>query len=115
MKFNVKSLKLKVFLFFLLFTVHFSLFTVSYAAHPLITDDTGTQGKGKFQIELNSEYAHEDEDGAEADTTEIAAILSYGVTDTMDIVLGLPYQYLRVKEDWIATTEEGVSDISRST
>ncbi len=112
MKFNVKSLKLKVFLFFLLFTVHFSLFTVSYAAHPLITDDTGTQGKGKFQIELNSEYAHEDEDGAEADTTEIAAILSYGVTDTIDIVLGLPYQYLRVKEDWIATTEEGLSDMS---
>ena len=34
-----------------------------FAAHPLITDDTGTQGKGKFQLEVNGEYAHEDEDG----------------------------------------------------
>jgi hypothetical protein len=24
----------------------------SWAAHPLITDDTGTQGKGKFQLEM---------------------------------------------------------------
>jgi hypothetical protein len=112
MKFKVRNLRFKLIMFFSLFTIHFSLFTISYAAHPLITDDTGTQGKGKFQIELNSEYAHEDEDGAEADTTEIAAILSYGVTDTMDIVLGLPYQYLRVKEDGIATTEDGVSDMS---
>jgi len=28
----------------------------SWAAHPLITDDTGTQGKGKFQLELNGQY-----------------------------------------------------------
>ncbi len=47
MKFRVKRLRLKASLFFLLFTVQYSLFTVSYAAHPLITDDTGTQGKGK--------------------------------------------------------------------
>lgn len=112
MRFKIQGLRSKVLLFFSLITICYSLLTVSYAAHPLITDDTGTQGKGKFQIELNSEYAHEDEDGAEADTTEIAAILSYGVTDTMDIVLGLPYQYLRVKEDGIATTEEGVLDMS---
>lgn len=25
----------------------------AFAAHPLITDDTGTQGKGKFQLEVN--------------------------------------------------------------
>jgi hypothetical protein len=28
----------------------------SWAAHPLITDDAGTQGKGKFQLELNGQY-----------------------------------------------------------
>jgi len=27
---------------------------VAFGAHPLITDDTGTQGKGKFQLEVNS-------------------------------------------------------------
>jgi hypothetical protein len=37
----------KVVLGFTLFTLYFSLSTVSHAAHPLITDDTGTQGRGK--------------------------------------------------------------------
>lgn len=30
-----------------------------FAAHPLITEDTGTQGKGNFQLELTGEHAHE--------------------------------------------------------
>ena len=33
----------------------------SWAAHPLITDDTGTQGKGKFQLELNGQYDRDKE------------------------------------------------------
>lgn len=56
-----KGLGIKVFLFVLVLTISFSLLTVSYAAHPLITDDTGTQGKGKFQIEVNSEFAYDKE------------------------------------------------------
>jgi len=90
------------------------LTTVSaFAAHPLITDDTGTQDKGKFQLEVNGEYAHEDEDGAKAGTTEVAAILSYGVRDNLDIVLGVPFQRLRVKEDGYAVAREvGFSDTS---
>jgi hypothetical protein len=27
--------------------------TIAWGAHPLITDDAGTQGKGKFQVEIN--------------------------------------------------------------
>lgn len=104
--------KVRLVLLFSLFAIHFSLFTVSYAAHPLITDDTGTQGKGKFQLEINGEYAHEDENGAKAKTTEVAAILSYGVADTLDIVLGLPYQHIRVKEPEVSSTESGISDMS---
>ena len=43
-------------------------FTTSlYAAHPLITDDTGTQGKGRFQLELNGEYSFDK--GSEAGLT----------------------------------------------
>ena len=33
----------------------------AFAAHPLITDDAGTQGKGKSQIELNSEFTYDTE------------------------------------------------------
>ncbi len=112
MRFKVRRLRIKVFLFFLLFTVHYSLFTVSYAAHPLITDDTGTQGKGKFQLELNGEYGREDEDGVTTNTTEASTILSYGVINNVDIVFGIPYQYVRAKDSGAAFTEDGVSDAS---
>jgi hypothetical protein len=84
----------------------------AFAAHPLITDDTGTQGKGNFQLELNSEFAHEDEDGATEDAFEFTSVLSYGIVDTVDIVLGIPYQHIRLKEDGQKDTEDGLSDIS---
>lgn len=79
--------------------------TPVFAAHPLITDDTGTQGKGKFQFELNGEYS---KDGKEREAV-FGAILSAGALDDLDIVLGVPYQFL---ESGDGADEEGVSDIS---
>jgi hypothetical protein len=62
-----------------------------FAAHPLITDDTGTQGKGKFLLEVNSEvnYDKESEAGVKTKTTggEVGTILSYGITENVDVVL----------------------------
>ncbi|MBI5098407.1 MAG: transporter [Nitrospirae bacterium] len=89
----------------------------AFAAHPLITDDTGSQGKGKLLIEMNSKFTHnkETEDDVIIKETggEVAAILSYGIADSADVVIGLPYQWSRVKEDGdITFDEEGVSDIS---
>lgn len=84
----------------------------SYAAHPLITDDTGTQGKGKFQLELTAEYGHDDEEGVKEKTTEIAATLTYGIVDTVDIILGIPYQHIRTKDPDTTTAEDGLSDVS---
>ncbi|MEK6672075.1 MAG: transporter [Nitrospirota bacterium] len=100
----IKSL---LFLFFCL-----SITPGVYAAHPLITDDTGTQGKGKYQLEINSEYSHDRDDGITLDTAEIRATLSYGMTDNADIIIGLPYQSVRVKDPESTTRENGVSDIS---
>lgn len=109
---KIHGLRRKIVLVVSIFTFYFSLFTVSYAAHPLITDDTGTQGKRNFQLELNSEFVHEDEDGATEDGFEFASVLSYGIADTVDIVLGIPYQHIRLKEDGQKDTEDGLSDIS---
>ena len=124
---RLKGLKVRGFLFFLLFTVHFSLFTASYAAHPLITDDTGTQGKGKIQMEVNSEFTKEKKEQYNTDEakwetkketgSELATILSYGITDTTDIVLGLPYQWKKTRIDGVVTTDateqgDGISDMS---
>jgi len=94
------------------------LFSTSvFAAHPLITDDTGTQGKGKFQIEVNSEFNYDKESEAGVTTKEtggeVGTILSYGITNNMDIVLGIPYQWFKVKEDGeTISREKGLSDIS---
>lgn len=86
--------------------------TNGLAAHPLITDDTGTQGKGKFQIEFNGEYGHDKENGVTMKTTQAATTLSYGVTDPVDIVLVIPYHHIRTKDSESATKGDGISDIS---
>ena len=41
---------------------------LALAEHPLITGDTGTQGKGKFQLELNRDYGR-DKNGGEVQHT----------------------------------------------
>jgi len=101
-----------------LFVSMFLLFhTVAWGAHPLITDDAGTQGKGKFQIEVNGQYDSDKEtvNGVSAESTggQIAATLSYGVIENADLVLGLPYQWGKVKEDGVTVYDEnGVSDMT---
>lgn len=89
----------------------------AFGAHPLITDDTGTQGKKKFQLEVNSEfnYDKETEEGVTTKETggEVAAILSYGIVDNLDIILGVPYQWFKVKEGGdVVSKGKGISDIS---
>lgn len=83
-----------------------------FAAHPLITDDTGTQGAGKFQVEINGEYGHESEDDVTENSVEMATSFSYGINDSIDIVLGIPYQYTRTKDSDETVDEDGLSDIS---
>src|SRR5574341_382428 len=64
----------------------------AFAAHPLITDDAGTQGKGKTQLEFIGEYGTDKEEGATEKGFEAPTVpfLSYGMSDTMDLVFGLP-------------------------
>jgi len=66
--------------------------TNSFAAIPLITDDTGTQGKGNFQLELFGEYGHEGEPVITTKTGNLSVTLTYGIIDAVDIILGIPYQ-----------------------
>jgi len=109
---KVQSSGFKVFCYLAMITVFCLLPVVSFAYHPLITDDTGTQGKGKFQLELNGEYGHDKEDGVTTNTTQTAAILTYGWLDNVDIALGIPYQYIRTKDSETATRHDGMSDLS---
>jgi len=97
--------------------IQFVFLPYGFAAHPLITDDTGTQGKKNFQVEINSEfnYDKEKEGGVRIKEAggEIATIFSYGIVENVDIVLGVPFQWFRIKEDSELTSRNsGLSDLS---
>ncbi len=84
---------------------------IGFASHPLITDDAGTQGKGKFQLELTGEYGHDRQDGVTTKETGLAATLTYGIVDPVDIVIGLPYQYIRIKDSSDTIRVDGIADV----
>lgn len=86
----------------------------AFGAHPLITDDAGTQGKGKFELELNAQYGREENGGMVQHTTPTQSALTYGVTDTIDAVLGIPYQLTWTKDSGTNTHDNGFSDVSVS-
>ena len=114
---KVQGLRLFLVFIFSLFTIHFSMTTISHAKDILITNDTGTQGKGKLLIEVNSEFTYDKEtvEGIKIKETggEAATILSYGIIDNVDIILGLPYQWTKTKEGGTTTSDvDGISDMS---
>ena len=89
----------------------------AFAAHPLMTDDTGTQGKGKFQFESNIEYARDNENPAGITEKEtggtVAAALTYGIVDNIDIIVCLPWEWSSLSENGaIISDDKGIGDTS---
>lgn len=93
----------------------------AFAAHPLITDDTGTQGKGKSQIELSSQWSvdkeTDDSSGTEVTTrtreAELKFQYAYGVAETADLILGVPYQWKKTETDDVTNSDvNGAADLS---
>jgi hypothetical protein len=87
----------------------------AWAAHPLITDDSGTQGTGKYQLEINGQHDFDKETVAgvqvKTSTKELAATLSYGVLERVDLVVGVPYLWNRTQGNGITTfSGNGVGD-----
>jgi hypothetical protein len=71
------------------------------AAHPLITEDTGTQGKGRWQLEVFGEEGRDRTTSARL--KEYGAVLSYGIVEAADLQIGMP---------WIAGGARGNGDAS---
>lgn len=82
----------------------------AFGAHPLITDDTGTQGKGKTQIELTGQFDRDDEGGTRTEGREAKAVLTYGLSDPLDLVFEVPYAWIRAK-DGETVREDGFADL----
>lgn len=92
-----------------------SAFSVAPAAHaffPFVTDDTGTQGQGGNQIELNYEFVKEHNSELDLDGRVIATETGVanmfaggytrGITDNVDLFIGLARQTSPVN-GWLNT------------
>ncbi len=69
------------------------------AEHPMITDDTGTQGKGKYLLELNTGFSTKKIDA----NGGMAAAFTCGIADNVDLGFAPPYQW---------APEKGIGDIT---
>jgi len=91
--------------------------TPLYASHPLITDDAGTQGKGHLLLEMNGELSDDKQVSQgvalKSYNDKAAVSLSYGLSDNMDLVAGLPVQWSRLKMgDTLASDAKGAGDLT---
>ena len=87
----------------------------AFATHPLMTDDTGVQGKGKFQFELNSEYTtdHEVEGSIFEKETggNVVAALTYGIADNLDLSLESNFQWSSLMQNGSTFSDDkGIGD-----
>jgi len=92
--------------------------SMTHAGHPLITDDAGTQGKGKGQIEIGFQFWHHRE-AVDATTTdkkeggEITPVITVGLHDRVDLVAAIPYQWWSMETNGARVSRaDGVADIS---
>lgn len=84
----------------------------AFAAHPLITDDTFTQGKGNTQIEVSYKYAHDDDIGVKTRTQQPQVQLSYGIIDPLDLIVTVPYLFVRTEQGGNTTSVDGIGDVT---
>lgn len=77
----------------------------------MITDDAGTQGQGKFQLEINGQNDYDREEGIKTEKTSSGTTFSYGIIDSLDIVVGICYQFLKI-ENGASTQTDGLSDVA---
>jgi len=94
-----------VFLFFLV------LSAAQAFAGILITDDAGTMGKGKSELDLIGEYGHDKDARITANASDFTATLTYGVIEPVDIVLSVPYQFWSLEDSGSKEKGNGISDV----
>ena len=84
----------------------------AFAAHPLFTDDTLTQGKGKSQIEANYHYYHDNDGGVKTQISQPQAQVTYGILNPLDAIVTVPYQFVSQTQGGDTTTNNGLGDVA---
>ncbi len=100
----------------------------AFAVHPLITDDTGTQGKGGLQLEFGYQHDHLDFRWVDRQPESIlkstlegqsnfgkvltrddinvtTVTITYGIIDNLDLVVGIPHLNIKSKESRLFYSE----------
>jgi Putative MetA-pathway of phenol degradation len=80
-----------------------------HAAHPLVTDDTGTVGRGTYQLELGAASAR-DRDVSRQRDSEYTAQLAYGARDDLELSTQMPSTRRRTDAAGVASSVRGVGD-----
>jgi hypothetical protein len=80
----------------------------AFAAHPLITEDTGTQGQGRFQLELTTESMRVRETGQRQYVALNTAVLAWGFTGTADVLVTVPWLRLGQPDSVHGLTDVGL-------
>ncbi len=78
----------------------------AFAAHPLVTDDTDTQGDGKWQFETNAEITSKQQDIGRQ--TLWNSTLTRGVGEALDVYVEMPYTHIQHRSD---TDGNGIGDV----
>ena len=78
----------------------------AFAAHPLLTEDTGTQRAGRFDLELDNTWTRD----GDLRAYEFGPQLSYGVLPNLDAILRPTWVALRTTGDGATTTARGAGD-----
>lgn len=82
------------------------------ADHPLVTEDTGVLGAGRWQLELHGQETHDRSAGLRLRDTHASATLARGVTDRLDLQIDLPCGQIEHEDAARHVTESGVEDVS---
>ncbi|MFZ4801156.1 MAG: transporter [Chlorobium sp.] len=93
------------------------LYSNAFATHPLVTDDTTTQGARQFQLEVNSEFSNDQQSmngvTTKESTSSFATALTVGISENLDITLAVPWQWnSRQDNDLTTMSVNGVNDIT---
>ena len=84
------------------------LSVTAFAGHPLITEDSGTEGKGAHLVELNSEYSTISDGRFSSRIVGVCATLTTGVNDHLDLLVDLPFESCTVFSPNVHTSTAGL-------
>ena len=95
---------------FIVFLAVLILSGTAFAGRPLITDDTGTQGRGKYLLEFSGEYSIDNNEATDVKRKTFSTELDFGVTDNIDLILTAAYQGIRIDTPGNTDSSENVND-----